>query len=269
MAHTVPTGWLTRDLIALDGPDTISLLQGLITQNLTGMTAGEVRHAALLTPQGKILDTMMVWQTPTGVLLDVAAGRGAPLMQRLKLYRLRAQVEIAPREDVAVWVGEAQGAQIITEDPRHPALGRRAIAPAVAADASSPIDAAYGAVEVQFGIPAFGTAYGEGDAFPLGVNLDLLHGIDHHKGCFVGQEVASRMYRKGDIRKRTWHVRGAGLSPCQKLKLGARAVADVTAVMGEEGLAIVRLDLIEGKTPQDVTTPEGTTVTLTKPEYLP
>ena len=130
-------------------------------------------------------------------------------------------------------------------------------------------DGAYTDLEISMGVPAFGTAYLETDAFPLGVNLDLLNGIDHKKGCFVGQEVASRMFRKGDIRKRTWHVAGSGVSLCDELTVNGQNVAMVSAATETAGLAVVRLDRLGDVTEAQATTPSGETVILKKPSYLP
>lgn len=263
---------LHRDLLRLEGPDTVTLLNGLLTTNIEKLDIGAIQHTALLTPQGKIIDTMFLIRTGEDIFyLDALAGRGPVLHKKLMLYRLRAKVDITDvTAEMAVGIGLAPEAALFSgPDPRLTALPPRWITPVVTSDTLPHQDELYIAEEVRLGVPAYGTAYQETDAFPLGVNLDLLGGIDHHKGCFVGQEVASRMFRKGNIRKRTWHAYGPGLSPCLDVKADGRTVAMISAATGETGLALMHLDRIGEVTELSATTPDGQTIRLVKPDYVP
>ena len=179
-----PAGCLTRDVIKLSGEDTSSLLQGLLTCNVEDLAPGMMRHGALLTPQGKIIDTMMLSQGADALYLDVATGRGEGLRKKLMLYRLRAKVDIADATtDLTVGVGEAPEAAFMSAaDPRLDALGPRWLSPAAETDALPNVDGQFALHERSHGVPAFGDAFGETDVFPLDVNLDALHGIDHKKG---------------------------------------------------------------------------------------
>src|SRR5947207_14311598 len=86
----------SRALIALDGPDWRSFLQGLITQDVETLTPGEARFGALLTPQGRLLYDLFVVGRDEGCWLDVEAEHRAAIIQRLTMYRLRAKVGIEP-----------------------------------------------------------------------------------------------------------------------------------------------------------------------------
>ena len=260
---------LSRDIIRLEGPETDTLLQGLLTCNVEGQAPGEIRHGALLTPQGKIVDAMLLTKTADALFIDVASGRGDGLLKKLKLYRLRAKVEI---EDAGaayhIAMGEAPpGALVSAPDPRHEGLPTRHLVEGAPENADG--DEMVRDELLGLGVPDFGLGFGEADSFPLGVNLDLLNGIDHKKGCFVGQEVASRMFRKGEIRKRTWQVEGEGLSEGQDLKVDGRTVATVTAAQGDLGLAATRVDLVSPATALDVDREDGSTVRLFQPAYFP
>ena len=76
-----------------------------------------------------------------------------------------------------------------------------------------------------------------------------MHGIDYKKGCFVGQEVASRMKRKGKIRKRTAKVFGDALEVGTDI-LGEAPIGAITSVAGTSGLALIRTDRL-AKAEQD------------------
>ncbi|MEM6649512.1 MAG: folate-binding protein, partial [Pseudomonadota bacterium] len=210
--------------------------------------------------------TLFIFMTAKGVFIDVARGRGAGLLKRLKLYRLRAKIEM---EDVtanySVGQGDAPADSLLVHlDPRHKDLGPRWLAPQPSSDPDQ--EDILRQKEIDLGIPRFREDYQETSVFPLDVNLDALNGIDHKKGCFVGQEVASRMFRKGEIRKRSWKVQGEALTVGTALLANGKTIGTLTSVLGHQAIALLRLDRFEAE--DDVTTEEGRPVTLQKPDYL-
>ncbi|MEM6947961.1 MAG: folate-binding protein [Pseudomonadota bacterium] len=248
-----------RGVLALRGPDTIALLERLITSTTSGWTPGEARFGGLLTPQGKIIADFVAVRTGEGVLLDAPKAGIGELEKRLKLFRLRADVEIAPLEGVIILAGvepaehgvrPVSGAQIAYLDPRVPGGRLRAIASETEwrqyhgheAEWALPTDA-YEADRIAAGVPDWGPDYGAAEVFPADVNMDRLGGVDYKKGCFVGQEVVSRMYRRGKIRKRTFAVTGEGLSPGAEV-VAPGPVGRVTSCHGARGLACLRLDRV-------------------------
>ena len=253
-----------RTVLRLHGPDTLGFLQSLLTANVERLSVGDVTHAALLTPQGKVSSAFFVWRTEDGVLLDLAPGDEAPLTQRLRLYKLRAAVEIEPA-DLSVLVGAA-GPDGARRDPRLPALGARWLARPGERDAPD-ASAGYHAARIGHGVPEFGADYGPAEVFAMDVNLDALGAVDYKKGCFVGQEVASRMFRKGEVRKRTWIVEAdAPLSIGAAVTAGGSALGTITSVDGLRGLALLRTDRVgaASEPPRAGAVP----VRLSEPAYL-
>lgn len=251
-----------RGVLAVSGPDAVSLLQGLVTANVANLSEGEVTHAALLTPQGKVLSAFFTWRTPDGLLLDTAPGDAEALAKRLTLYKLRAKAEIADASDqLAPWVGD-EGLEGSRPDPRTSAMGARWLAAPGEGDAG-----AYHARRVALGVPEFGADYTTSEVFPMDANLDALGAVDYKKGCFVGQEVASRMYRKGEVRKRSWRVTGeAPLTVGASVTAGASTLGTITSADGTAGIALVRVDRVaaaEGPIQAD-----GMLVMLAPPDYL-
>jgi len=141
------------------------------------------------------------------------------------------------------------GACIIA-DPRLPALGYRAYVPrerpsSHVAPALTPADpAAYDSHRLALGIPAGGIDFRYGDAFPHDVGMDQLGAVGFAKGCYVGQEVVSRMQHRGTARNRPVLVAGdADLPPTgTPLTVGERPLGTLGTVIGARGLAVVRLD---------------------------
>ena len=235
-----------RGVVLVSGADAATFLQGLLTNDVLALPQGDARHAALLSPQGKILFDFLVVAQADGFALDCLAEQAAALATRLGFYKLRAKVEIRNASSgltVNVDVPEGGGAY---RDPRHEGMGWREIVPR--ADARDEAGrAAHDARRIALGIPAGGRDFAYGDTFPHEANLDRLHGIDFTKGCYVGQEVVSRVEHRGLARKRIVRLSYDGGRPRQ----GADVVAGDVALgtMGTSaagcGLALVRLDRAE------------------------
>ena len=244
-----------RGVLRVAGEDAASFLQGLLTNDVENLGEGEARYAALLSPQGKILFDFLVLRVAGGFLLDCAAGQRAELAKRLGFYRLRAKVTISDESEswslAAFWgegAGEAaaQAGQggFVFADPRDARLGLRAILPRGGALAGG---GDYEAHRIGLGVPKGGVDFAYADIFPHDANLDLLHGVDFRKGCYVGQEVVSRMQHRGTARKRIIRLSFAGPAPAPgtPLMAGEAAVGTLGSAAGPAALALVRLDRIE------------------------
>jgi folate-binding protein YgfZ len=243
-----------RGVVRVEGEDAPSFLQGLLTNDVAGLREGEARYAALLTPQGKILFDFFVVRTPgpaLAFLLDCPRALAVDLAKRLSIYKLRAKVAIddvsADLGIVADWGGaiDFPAAAQVYADPRAAALGRRAIQPRAAAEAFTEAALpAYEAARIAVGAPRGGVDFAYGDAFPHDADLDLFNGVDFGKGCYVGQEVVSRMKHRGEARKRVVRVRLAGAAPAPGTPVtdGALAVGALGATAGDKALALLRID---------------------------
>ena len=249
-----------RGVVSVSGADATGFLQGLLTNDVERLGPSEARYAALLTPQGKILFDMIAVRAPgeePSYLLDCAAAQVADLAKRLGFYKLRAKVAIADvsadQAVAAFWGAEpAIGAEgVLYADPRDPRLGWRAILPrpTAAAFGSEHVNE-YEGLRIAVGAPKGGLDFAYGDAFPHDANLDLLHGVDFDKGCYVGQEVVSRMKHRGTARKRIARVKLSGPSPAPGTPVLDRelAVGALGSSSGREALALLRLDRAEEAT---------------------
>jgi folate-binding protein YgfZ len=249
-----------RAVIRVSGEDATSFLQGLLTNDVERLGPSEARYAALLTPQGKILFDMIVVRAPgeePSYLIDCAAAQAADLAKRLGFYKLRAKVAIAnesaSRAVASFWGSDPAGIDegVLYADPRDPRLGWRAILPRPSAAALGSEHAnEYEGLRIAVGAPKGGLDFAYGDAFPHDANLDLLHGVDFDKGCYVGQEVVSRMKHRGTARKRIARVKLSGPSPAPGTPVLDRelAVGALGSSSGREALALLRLDRAEEAT---------------------
>lgn len=235
-----------------------AFLQNLLTNDVVGLTQDEGRYAALLTPQGKIIADMLVTPALTeigaGFWLDLPRALVGEVVAALNRYKLRAKVTIDDVSEsvavVALW--ETDKPQVVGEifrDPRAPNLGWRVICVASEADEIASRFGlanaeAYDRWRIAQGAPRGGVDFAYGDAFPHEASMDRFHGIDFHKGCYVGQEIVSRVEHRGTARKRVTAVTIEGARP----EAGARVMAGEVEIgaMGSSidgrGLALLRLD---------------------------
>jgi folate-binding protein YgfZ len=232
-----------RGVIRVAGEEARAFLQGLFTCDMDKVAPGKAAYGALLTPQGKIICDFLISETDGGFFADCPLALAPDLTKRLRFYKLRAKIDVedlsATRGVVARW-GEALGR---TLDPRDPALGSREIVARDGATAPSAL-ASYEAHRIALGVPKGGVDFAYGDAFPHEANMDLLHGVDFKKGCYVGQEVVSRVEHRGSARKRIARVKFDGQPPPAGAPLLAGDVE--IGLMGSAtigmGLAMVRVD---------------------------
>lgn len=231
-----------RALVSVTGEDWRGFLQGLLTQDVDSLKAGELRYGALLTPQGRLVVDLFLLGTVDGVLLEVAADRRDDLIRRLTLYRLRAKAQIASVDGhPAVAFGEGEPGPGWIVDPRLAALGWRSYG--AVEDNATPAD--WAAHRMALGVPDMAD-FGEDKTYPIEANLDLLNAIDFKKGCFVGQETTSRMKRRGQIKTRMLPLRVEGANAGAEVLNGELRAGIVTSAGDGLALGLMRLDRIDG-----------------------
>lgn len=270
----MPIARLTdRAVLSVSGKDAKPFLQGLITNDVAAVGPGRAVYAALLTPQGKVMFDFIIHADGDGYLLDVSALQGDEVFKRLKMYRLRAAVDLVTRDDLAVFAawGDGISPDRLT-DPRFAGLGQRWVEPAtarhpeepqgdVAKDAPSPLNA-YHTHRLTLGVPDSADIVGE---FLLDANGEELNAVDFRKGCFVGQEVTARMKHKAAPRKRMLPivVPGALPEPGTIIDGNNGSVGDIRSGHGSRAIASIRLN----RTEAGAWTGLGTSVMILRPAY--
>jgi folate-binding protein YgfZ len=269
----------SRAVLAIGGADAGKFLQGLITSDISKVQGSQAVHAGLLSPQGKILFDFFLVAVDGGFLADVARDKAGELVKRLAFYRLRAAVEIDDQSSLqiaAAWGGTPAAADgaIVYADPRLPALGYRAFLPADMSagelGCEGATEADYHAFRVRQGVPEGGLDYAFGDTFPHEALFDQLNGVDFAKGCFVGQEVVSRIEHRGTARKRIVPVESEAPLPAPGtgIEAGGVPIGSLGSVSGSAGLALLRLDRVEDAVARGQTlTADGVSLALRRPAF--
>ena len=238
----------SRAVIAVEGPDWRTFLQGLLTQDVEGQAVGTIRFGGLLTPQGRLLYDLFILAGEAGCWLDVAASHREALIQRLTLYRLRAKVTISPSPMVVSALWNTDSAEGFLSDPRLGALGLRGYDAHPPELANEVPEATYQAHRLALGVPDPANDAPSNTTYPIEANFDLLNGIDFKKGCFVGQETTSRMKRRGTIKTRMLPIHFDGTAPASGAEILNGELRAGQVLSGQDGraMASMRLDRLEG-----------------------
>ena len=238
-----------RKLIEVGGGDAFEFLQGILTCNLDTIKSEGAGFGGLLTPQGKVLFDFLIIYRNGVFLLDTIDDLADDLIRRLTFYRLRADVSLEMKDDLKVFAHwgvapENRDEAILIADPRLEKMGWREYS-------SSPTDSGdeqtienYQTHRISLGVPEGVSDYAYGETFPHEALFDQMGGLDFAKGCYVGQEVISRIHHRGTARKRIIQISAENDLPAAgaKITAGQKAIGELRSTAGKTGLAILRLD---------------------------
>ena len=266
-----------RAVIAIAGEDRQAFLQGLVSNDTSKVSAGQVVYATLLTAQGRFLFDLFIAEHEGRYLVDCSGPRRAELIKRLSMYRLRSKVTIADADadwsvallfgdGAASAVGLAGGPGSATAfsggvayiDPRLPDLGARLILPRATARAAlqglkaveDSEGAAYHRLRIGLGVPDAARDLTPEKSILLESGFDELNAVDWQKGCYMGQELTARTRYRGLVRKRLLPVKieGEAPAPGTPLMLGDQELGEMRGASadGTLGLAMIRLEALAG-----------------------
>lgn len=241
-----------RALISVSGPDAEHFLQNILTTDLDALKPGEAKPGALLSPQGKILFDFLISRAgDNGFQLECRADISDDFVRRLMLYRLRAKAEIVKQDQAVVTVAWGDDSTVSRSDStaladtRFQDIAVRRTYGGEARDGGDPDG--WMNMRIGYGVAESGADYQLGDAFPHDVLLDETGGVGFRKGCYIGQEVVSRMQHRGTARRRVLIASAEGTLPASgtELTVAGRPVGVLGSVDGRNGLAIARIDRVK------------------------
>jgi tRNA-modifying protein YgfZ len=232
-----------RAVISVAGEGALAFLHNLLTCEVTNLAKGEAAYGALLSPQGKILHDMFIFNAGDQVLLDCALEHRSQLLQKLMLYKLRAKLEIVARDDLEIVVGDDGFI-----DPRNSAMGHRFFA----ASGSFKTGQGYHEQRIALGLGDSVLDIGTNILFPHEANFDQFGAVSFSKGCYVGQEVVSRMQHRSTARSRITTITCNPAAPAKgtEIRSGQILIGEILSSVGQIALALIRTDrLAEATTP--------------------
>jgi hypothetical protein len=252
-----------RGVVKVAGDDARRFLNGLATNDMDKVGPGHAIFTALLTPQGKIIVDFIAAEAELddggGFFLDCPRALAGALVEKLNFYKLRAKITVEDLSQalgvMAVWDGAGlSDFGLSYADPRLPALGARTILPSdLAAEAAADLGAiltdadAYDAHRIALGVPRGGMDFAYGGTFPHEADMDQLAGVDFEKGCYIGQEVVSRVEHRSSARSRILPIGYDAFAPSSGLAVmaGEKQAGTLGSTAKGRGLALLRLDRVE------------------------
>jgi folate-binding protein YgfZ len=266
-----------RAVLAISGPQAREFLQGLVTNDiLGGLAPGAGMYTALLSPQGKILFDFLVTEGDGALLLDVARDTRDALLKKLNLYRLRSKAGVEARDQLGVYIDLAghpdnralsyADRAVTFADPRHAGLGLRSIGAIAEMPANLSGPRGYHQHRLELGVPEAGD-FGFEKIFALDAGLAELNGVSFTKGCYIGQELTSRMKHRATSRKRILSVTADSVLPSEgAVTRGGTEIGELISSHGHTAFVLVRMDRLD-ETSGDVIA-AGNPVTLRRPSWL-
>ncbi|XP_003421265.1 putative transferase CAF17, mitochondrial [Loxodonta africana] len=277
-----------RGVLRVRGPDSVPFLSGLLTNELplpgpgTGTTPPLARagYAHFLNVQGRTLYDVILYRVPeagvdaaAGFFLECDISVAHTLQKHLVFHRIRRKVEVELCPELGVWAmlpstsevhraplqEKAEGATILTADPRTACMGWRLLTPKKSSALYLVPGSRHGDLRdyhrhrYRQGIPEGVRDLPPGVALPLESNLAFMNGVSFTKGCYVGQELTARTYHMGVIRKRLFPVQLCGPLPAAGIAPGTpvltesgKAAGKFRAGEGDLGLALLQTEKIKG-----------------------
>ena len=256
----------SRAIVRLTGAEAADLLEDIVTASMADLPEGVARAGALLTPQGRITFDLVFSRDGDDLILEVDADRRDALITRLKLYRMRRDVDITA-DDTPVH-GVIGTADRMLTDPRFPVPAGRVYGSVN----TSHEEEAFTRFRWQHGVYETALELIPEKALPLEARLDLDNGISFDKGCYIGQEVTARTRYRGLVKKTYMTVSLPDVVKTPSpLTAGGKDAGDLMACLptkgGAIGMAVIRLAVLDDDEAV-ITTEDGISVTLNMPARL-
>ena len=249
-----------RSILQVEGIDGEKFLQGIVTCNVEKI-ANKLSYGSILTPQGKLLYDFIILRQNNNFLIDIYKSNIDDFIKLLNMYKLKSDIKLIKREDLSVFVDISDGhSDHENIDPRLESIGLRKILKSDY-EYSSDEKILYEKKLIKLGIAETGDGIKPGDIFPIEANLDYLNGIDFQKGCFIGQEVSSRMYRRGKAKKRIVCFKSNdNFTNNDELVYNNKTIGTVIKKIEDYGIALIKIDKIIN--------PERETITITSKDGI-
>jgi len=206
------------------GADTLSFLQGQLSNDVTRLQAGSLQLSGYHTPQGRAIALLRLTPLAPDDVLAVLPRELVPaVLTRLRRYVLRAKVQLT--DETAQWqiLGyagtpsalPAQALALPYDSSRQLVLIPRIAAAAPWAPPAATIAGSrddWAACEVAAGLPQVYLPTSEAFVAQM-LNLDVVGGISLDKGCYTGQEIIARAHYRGQVKRRLQRFESA--TPCR------------------------------------------------------
>ncbi len=254
-----------RGKIMITGPDRVRWMNGMVTNNVTGLAPGRGVYSFVLNAQGRILGDMYIYNFGEHLLVDTDIAQVAKLMQLFQHYIIMDEVELsdAGAKLTAIGVRGPRSQEVLTQagfeaaeldalqfknfmwrdvnlflaridseayeiwmPPEHAAKVWDVL---ISAGATPVGTKALELFRIASGVPRYGQDIRERDLPQETGQFQALH---FTKGCYLGQEIVERIHSRGNVHRQftSFIVEDAAPGPGSKLRAGGKDVGELTSV---------------------------------------
>lgn len=243
-----------RRIVRITGEDATHFLERLITTDVEKVVKSELLPGALLSPQGKVLFDFLIGRIDNGYIIDIAANLADSFKKRLNLYKLRSKVEINESPESVINVSWQKDSPFLQNDstfadkrfPDNEKVFRNyQLGTPLAPSSKNTLDQ-WNLLRIKYAIAESGYDFTPGEVFPHDINLDQIGAISYKKGCYIGQEIVSRMHHRATARRRMLVVKSNGRLPAAgTIEADGKMIGNLGTVVGNDASAIVRIDKVK------------------------
>ncbi|WP_019219691.1 YgfZ/GcvT domain-containing protein [Bartonella florencae] len=240
-----------RRIIKVTGQEATDFLQVLFTTDITKIGPQEIFPGALLSPQGKVIADFLIGKRDDDYLIDIVVSLADTFYKRLLLYKLHKKVEITEpfQELVTVsWNNESDTLDFDSSfiDKRFPQKEKIIRTYGTTPFLASECCDTWNRLRVHYAITESGQDYEIGKVFPHDINYDQINGLAFNKGCYIGQEIVSRMHHRHTVRRRVLIVKSQhALTPSSSVIAGTKILGYLGTCAENEALVLTRLDHVK------------------------
>jgi folate-binding protein YgfZ len=207
----------------ISGPDATTFLHAQLSADIAILEPGDATFACYCSPAGKVFGMLLVCRIDDDFMVVAASELLTSMVQRLRLFVLRARVELAPQPEIKVFGVDGGGSDRVTK----PTVFRSPVVPKlgyVLSNAGQDIGGnpdGWKELELRGNIVWLGPETTE-KFIPQMLGYDKVGAVSFSKGCYPGQEIVARTKYLGKVKRKPLLVkveRLAGLTPGTRLRL--------------------------------------------------
>jgi folate-binding protein YgfZ len=236
----------SRTVIELQGEDSLKFLQGLITNDTAKICESGYTYAFILNPQGRFLYDFFIVKSGDSILLDCQKSKLLDILKKLKLYKLKSKVEIYDKsEELKIYYSDSPIDSSSFVDPRDETLGYRTITTHDIPNTCETLS--YELRRIKSLIPDADADLIFERSLPLEFGQAALSAVDFNKGCYVGQEVTSRMNWRANIRKKLYLLEFTGPVPIkgEELILDNKKIGIFLGTVANLSLGLLNIEEVD------------------------
>jgi folate-binding protein YgfZ len=269
-----------RTQLLFSGPDRLRYLNGQVTQDLRKLSPERALPACVTNAKGRLQADVWISDLETSLLVDAHPSVVETLLVRLERYIVADDVSVEdqtlthtlfhcldkpslPSSIIHSAPIQSSRLGVVGWDLRVHSSDRAIVS--LMLESSDDLCPDWELLRISNGVAAWGFELSE-DSLPPEALLDRTH-IDYHKGCYIGQEVLSRIKSIGHVNRRLVRLNGSAAAdltgcllfdPSNPNRDSAQSIGVITSITHSNQTSLALAYLKRGSEPAAVLSQNGT-----------